>query len=173
MMGTRSGSVDPGILTYLTRQRQLSGPQLDEILNQKSGLLGISGTSGDMREVLAASKNGNEPAKQERAKLALEIYVHRLRSGMGAMIAALGGVDAIVFSAGVGENAPAVRAAACENFAFMGVRLDPVKNAKPPSDADISASAAIVPILVIHAQEDWMIARECWSLLKRRSAHPS
>jgi len=173
MMGTRSGSVDPGILTYLTRQRQLSGQQLDEILNQKSGLLGISGTSGDMREVLAASKNGNEPAKQERAKLALEIYVHRLRSGIGAMIAALGGVDAIVFSAGVGENAPEVRAAACENFAFMGVRLDPVKNAKPASDADISASAATVPILVIHAQEDWMIARECWSLIKRQSARPS
>src|SRR5271155_5086495 len=139
MMGTRSGSVDPGILTYLMRQRQLSGQQLDEILNRKSGLLGISGTSNDMREVLAASKNSNEPAKQERAKLALEMYVHRLRSGMGAMIAVLGGLDAIVFTAGVGENSSEVRAAACEDFAFMGVKLDPVKNTKSPSDADISA----------------------------------
>jgi acetate kinase len=169
MMGTRSGSVDPGILTYLMRQRQLSGQQIDEILNQKSGLLGISGTSSDMREVLAASKNGNEPAKQERAKLALEIYVHRLRSGIGAMIAVLGGIDAIVFTAGVGENAPEIRAAVCENFAFMGVKVDPVKNAKSPSDADISAPDATVRILVIHAQEDWMIARECWNLVKK---HP-
>jgi acetate kinase len=173
MMGTRSGSVDPGILTYLMRQRQLSGQQIDEILNQKSGLLGISGTSSDMREVLAASKNGNEPAKQERAKLALEIYVHRLRSGIGAMIAVLGGVDAIVFTAGVGENAPEIRAAVCENFAFMGVKLDPVKNAKSHSDADIAAPDATVRVLVIHAQEDWMIARECWNLVKKQSARPS
>ena len=169
MMGTRSGSVDPGILTYLMRQRQLSGQQLDEILNRKSGLLGISGTSNDMREVLAASKNSNEPAKQERAKLALEMYVHRLRSGMGAMIAVLGGLDAIVFTAGVGENSSEVRAAACEDFAFMGVKLDPVKNTKSPSDADISAPDATVRILVIHAQEDWMIARECWNLVKKQS----
>jgi acetate kinase len=173
MMGTRSGSVDPGILTYLMRQRQLSGQQLDEILNQKSGLLGISGTSSDMREVLAASKNGNEAAKQERATLALEMYVHRLRSGVGAMIAVLGGADAIVFTAGVGENSPQVRAALCENFAFVGVKLDLVKNARSPSDVDISAPDAIVRVLVIHAQEDWMIARECWNLVKKQPASPS
>src|SRR5271163_2867787 len=99
MMGTRSGSVDPGILTYLMRQRGLSGEQLDEVLNRKSGLLGVSGISGDMREILAASKDKTENA---RAKLALDIYVHRLQSGIGAMIAVLGGVDALVFSAGVG-----------------------------------------------------------------------
>jgi acetate kinase len=169
MMGTRSGSVDPGILTYLMRQRQLSGQQLDEILNQKSGLLGISGTSSDMREVLAASKNGNEPTKQVRAKLGLEMYVHRLRSGVGAMIAVLGGVDAIVFTAGVGENSPEVRAAACDNFAFLGVKLDQAKNAQSAldndRDNDISAPDVSVRVLVIHAQEDWMIARECWNLL--------
>jgi acetate kinase len=173
MMGTRSGSVDPGILTYLMRQRQLSGQQLDEILNQKSGLLGISGTSSDMREILPASKNGNEPTKQVRAKLALEMYVHRLRSEIGSMIAVLGGVDAVVFTAGVGENSPEVRAAVCENFAFVGVKLDPVKNAKSPSDADISAPGATVRVLVIHAQEGWMIARECWNLVKKQSTGPS
>jgi acetate kinase len=169
MMGTRSGSVDPGILTYLMRQRQLSGQQLDEILNQKSGLLGISGISSDMREILAASKNGNEPTKQVRAKLALEIYVHRLRSGIGSMIAVLGGVDAVVFTAGVGENSPEVRAAACDNFAFLGVKLDQAKNAQSAldndRDNDISAPDVSVRVLVIHAQEDWMIARECWNLL--------
>jgi len=166
MMGTRSGSVDPGILTYLIRQRQFSAPQLDEVLNQKSGLLGVSGISSDMRQILAASKDGNEPAKQVRAKLALEIYVHRLRSGIGAMIAVLGGVDALVFTAGVGENSPEVRAAVCDNFAFLGLRLDQEKNAQSPLDKDISAPDAIVRVLVIHAQEDWMIARECWNLVQ-------
>jgi acetate kinase len=167
MMGTRSGSVDPGILTYLMRQRHLSGQQLDELLNRKSGLFGVSGISGDMREIIAASKNGGEPAKMARAKLALEIYVHRLRSGIGAMIAVLGGVDAVVFTAGVGENSPEVRAAACNNFAFLGMKLDPGKNARTPldKDKDISAPDAAVRVLVIHAQEDWMIARECWNLV--------
>ncbi len=161
MMGTRSGSVDPGILTYLVRQRQLSGQQLDEVLNQKAGLLGISGISSDMRKILAASKNGHE-----RAKLALDIYIHRLRSGIGAMIAVLGGVDALVFTAGVGENSPEVRTAVCDNFAFLGLRLDQGKNAQSPLDEDISAPDATVRILVIHAQEDWMIARECWNLVQ-------
>jgi acetate kinase len=173
MMGTRSGSVDPGILTYLMRQRQLSGQQLDEILNQKSGLLGISGTSSDMRQILAASKNGDEPAKMARAKLALEIYVHRLRSGIGAMIAVLGGVDAVVFTAGVGENSPEVRAAVCDNFAFLGMELDSGKNTQTPldndNDKDISTPDAAVRVLVIHAQEDWMIARECWNLVRTQA----
>ena len=161
MMGTRSGSVDPAILTYLMRQGQLSGQQLDEILNQKSGLLGVSGISNDMRQILTASSRGHE-----RAKLALDIYVHRLRSGIGAMIAVLGGIDALVFTAGVGENSPEVRAAVCENFAFLDLRLDQGKNAQSPLDEDISAPDATVRTLVIHAQEDWMIARECWNLVR-------
>jgi acetate kinase len=164
MMGTRSGSVDPGILTYLIRQRQFSGEQLDEVLNQKSGLLGISGISSDMRQILAAGKNGDQ-----RAKLAFDMYVHRLRQGIGAMIAVLGGVDALVFTAGVGENSLEVRAAVCDNLAFLGLRLDPGKNAQSPleNDADISELDATVRVLVVHAQEDWMIARECWNLAQR------
>ena len=161
MMGTRSGSVDPGILTYLVRQRHLSGQQLDEILNQKAGLLGISGISSDMREILAASKKGHE-----RAKLALDIYVHRLRAGIGAMIAVLGGIDALAFTAGVGEHSPEVRAAVCDKFAFLDLRLDQGKNAQSPLDEDISAPDANVRVLVIHAQEDWMIARKCWNLMQ-------
>src|SRR5216684_1303997 len=168
MMGTRSGSVDPGILTYLIRQRQFSGQQLDEVLNQKAGLLGISGISGDMRKILAASRTGHE-----RAKLALDIYIHRLRSGIGAMIAVLGGVDALVFTAGVGENSPEVRTAVCDNFAFLGLRLDQGKNAQSPLDEDISAPDATVRILVIHAQEDWMIARECWNLVQTATTRTS
>ena len=171
MMGTRSGSVDPGVLTYLMRRRHFLDEQLDDVLNKKSGLLGISGISSDMREVLAASKNGNEPERMARAKLALDMYVHRLRSGIGAMIAVLGGADALVFTAGVGENSPEVRAAACDNLAFLGVRLDQEKNADSPldkKDKDISAREASVRVLVIHAQEDWMIARACWNLVQRR-----
>ncbi len=171
MMGTRSGSVDPGVLTYLMRQRHFFDEKLDDVLNNKSGLLGISGISGDMREVLAATRNGDEPVKA-RAQLAFDMYVHRLRSGIGGMIAVLGGIDALVFTAGVGENSQEVRAAACENLGFAGVTLDRAKNAQSPmkGDTDISNADAAVRVLVIHAQEDWMIARACWSLLRKQSA---
>src|SRR6058998_644492 len=122
MMGTRSGSLDPGILTYLMRAEKSTGQQLDDLLNKKSGLLGISGISGDMRQIVAAMKTGHP-----RAKLAFDIFVHRLQAGVGAMIAVLGGIDALVFTAGIGENSPEVRAAACANFGFLGLKLDPVK----------------------------------------------
>jgi acetate kinase len=161
MMGTRSGSVDPGILTYLMRQNQLIGEQLDQLLNERSGLLGISGVSGDMREVLAALSKGHE-----RAKLALEIYIHRLCAGIGAMIAVLGGIDALVFTAGVGENSPEVRAGACQNLEFAGVKLDPKQNAESRPDQDISDSASPVRVMIIRAGEDWEIARDCWKLLR-------
>ena len=170
MMGTRSGSVDPGILTYLMRQKNFSGQQLDEMLNRKSGLLGISGISGDMREILSACKKGSEPGTRKRAKLALDIYVHRLQAGIGAMLAVLGGADAIVFTAGVGENSPEVRAAVCDKFAFLGLRLDSAGNEQPMADTDrdISGRDATVRVFVIRAQEDWMIARECWNLIRMK-----
>src|SRR5712692_7739186 len=161
MMGTRSGSIDPGILIYLVRHRGYTADQIDHLLNRQSGLCGLSGLSGDMREILDAMAQGNE-----RARLAFDIYIHRLRSGIGAMIAVLGGVDALVFTAGVGENSPEVRAAACDNLAFLGLRLDQGKNTQSPVDEDISAPGATVRVLVIHAQEDWMIARECWNLVQ-------
>jgi acetate kinase len=159
MMGTRSGSVDPGILTYLMRQSHLTGEQLDDLLNKRSGLLGISGVSGDMREILGAIKKGNE-----RAQLAFDIYVHRLQSGIGAMIAVLAGIDALIFTAGVGEHSPEVRAAACKNLIYAGLKLDPQENAQSPPDKDISTSDSPVRILLITAQEDWEIARACWNL---------
>ena len=164
MMGTRSGSVDPGILTYLIRQRGISAERLDEILNKESGLLGISGLSGDMRQILAAVKKGHE-----RAQLAFEIYIHRLRSGVGAMVADLGGVDALIFTAGVGEHSPEVRAATCDNFGYLGVKLDPEKNLQPVLDQDIAASDSSVRVLVIRAQEDWAIAQKCWVLESRHA----
>jgi len=159
MMGTRSGSVDPAILTYLMRQGSLTAEQLDDLLNTKSGLLGISGISGDMRQIVAEMNNANP-----RAKLAFEIFVHRLQTGVGAMIAALGGIDALVFTAGIGENSPEVRAAACANFGFLGLTLDPVKSAQSPVDQEISLSDSAVRVFIVRAQEDWAIARDCWRL---------
>jgi acetate kinase len=163
MMGTRSGSVDPGVLTYLMRQRHFFDEQLDDVLNKKSGLLGISGISGDMREILAARKKGHE-----RAKLAFDMYVHRLRSGIGSMVAVLGGADVLVFTAGVGENSPEVRAAVCDNLMFLGLRLDAKKNEQSllGAGSDISAPDSAIRVLVIRAQEDWMIARQSWSLVR-------
>src|SRR6266700_222567 len=156
MMGTRSGSVDPGILTYLVRRGRLTGQQLDDILNTKSGLLGISGISGAMRHSVTAMKDGNP-----RATLAFEIFVHRLQAGIGAMIAVLGGMDTLVFTAGIGENSPELRAAACANLGFLGLKLDGAKNAQSSADQNISLSDSTVRVLVVHAQEDWAIARDC------------
>jgi acetate kinase len=161
MMGSRSGSVDPGILIYLIRQHGIGGQELDDLLNRKSGLAGVSGVSSDMREVLSAMASGNP-----RAKLAFEMFVHRLRFFIGAMVGILDGMDALVFTAGIGENSAEVRAAACAGFGFMGLKLDPDKNAHPQGDTDITACDSTVRVFVVRAQEDWAIARECWRLAK-------
>jgi acetate kinase len=166
MMGTRSGSLDPGILTYLMREEKFTGQQLDDLLNKKSGLLGISGISGDMREIVAAMNDGHA-----RARLAFDIFVHRLRSGIGAMIAVLGGIDALVFTAGIGENSPELRAAACANFQFLGLKLDAASNARSPGDEEISANDSGVRVLIIRAQEDWAIARACWRLASTKTSN--
>jgi acetate kinase len=161
MMGSRSGSVDPGILIYLMRQQGYTADQLEWVLNTASGLKGISGISGDMRQLTAAIAQDNS-----RAQLALDIYVHRLRSGIGAMLASLSGLDALVFTAGVGENSALVRTAACEAFGFLGLKLDPEKNTRPPEDRDIATADSTVRVLVIHTQEDWAITKDCWHLFR-------
>ena len=156
MMGTRSGSVDPGILIYLVRHKGFDAAELDRLLNKESGLKGISGVSGDMREVMAAIERG-----EDRARLAFDMYVHRLCREIGGMAASLGGMDALLFTAGVGENCPPLRAVVCEQFASWGVRLDAAKNAATPRDAVISQDDSRVQVLVVHTDEDWEIAREC------------
>ena len=155
MMGTRSGTIDPGIIIHLVRHRGYRAEELDRVLNKESGLRGVSGVSGDMRTVLAAMDRGDA-----RAQLAFDVYVHRLRAEIGAMLASLGGPDALVFTAGVGENSPQVRAQAVAAFEFLGVKLDPAKNAQSPPDADIAAPDSTVRVLVVHTQEEWEIARE-------------
>lgn len=159
MMGTRSGSVDPGILIHLMRQGY-SADELDTMLNKDSGLKGISGVSHDMREVSDAIVKGNE-----RAKLAQDIYLHRLKACIGSMVMSLGGIDAIVFTAGVGEHAADIRAAACEGMAFLGLALDLEKNVQSPVDEDIAMAESKVSVLVIHTQEDWAIAQQCYQYL--------
>jgi acetate kinase len=134
----------------------------DDLLNYHSGLLGISGVSSDMREIVKAKESGNP-----RAKLAFDIFVHRLRSGIGSMVAVLGGLDALIFTAGIGENSEAVRQAACAGFGYLGLALKPGKNNRSPVDQDIAASDSAVRVLVIHAQEDWAIARECWKMASK------
>jgi acetate kinase len=155
MMGTRSGTIDPGIVIHLVRHRGYRAEELDRVLNKESGLRGVSGISGDMRAVLAAIDRGNA-----RAQLAFDVYVHRLRSEIGAMLASLGGLDALVFTAGVGENSPQLRAQAVEAFAFLGIRLDAAKNAQSPPDTDIATPDSAVRVLVVHTEEEWEIARE-------------
>ncbi|TYQ27546.1 acetate kinase [Pseudanabaena sp. UWO311] len=159
VMGSRSGSIDAGILIHLLRQPDMDVEKLDRILNRESGLLGVSGISADLRPILKAITEGNT-----QAQLAFDVYVHSLRSHIGAMIASLSGLDALVFTAGVGENAPTVRAAACAGFEFLGLKLDLDKNNQRLFDVDIAAPDSAVRVLVIHTQEDWEIARECWNL---------
>jgi acetate kinase len=160
MMGSRSGSVDPSILIHQMRQEGYTIDRLDWELNKESGLLGISGVSADLRAVLAAIATGNS-----RAELALDIYIHRLRSCLGSMLLSLGGMDALVFTAGVGENAAIVRELVCQSLGFLGLKLDLEKNQNHPVDVDIATPDSSVRVLVIHTQEDWAIAQECWHLL--------
>ena len=156
MMSSRSGSLNPGIIVYLLRHRGYSAEDLDQILNKESGLMGVSGFSGDMRAILHRRELGDP-----RAKLAFDVYIRRLTREAGAMLTVLGGLDALVFTGGVGENSGEVRAALCAQLEFLGLRLDPSKNAHPQGDGDLAAAGSSIPVLLIHAQEEWEIAREC------------
>lgn len=162
MMGSRSGTVDPSILIYLQRERGYTADQFDQFLNKESGLKGISGVSSDMRDVQKAAQEGNE-----RAKLALDLYVYRLRSFIGAMLATLGGVDVLSFTGGVGEHADTIRTGVCEAFGFLNLKLDEAKNSSSPADTIISTQDSAVRVLIIHTEEDWEIAKECWKLQRR------
>lgn len=157
MMGTRSGSLDPAILLYLQRERGFTPERLEDLLNRESGLKGISGLSGDMRTVLEAAEQGHE-----RAKLALDLYIYRLRTSLGSMIAALEGIDVLTFAGGVGENVPLIRARLCQSFGFLGLALDEDANTHGSGDRDVATERSTVRVLVVHTEEDWAIARSCW-----------
>ena len=158
MMGSRSGSIDPGILLYLITEQGYDATTLNTLLNQQSGLKGLSGISHDMRRVKAAMKSGNL-----RAKLAWDVYIHRIRSGIGAMLMSLNGLDALVFTAGVGEHDSEVRSAVCRGLGFLGLALDEAVNQEGTGDRDIATQDAPIRIWVLQTQEDWQIAKSCWS----------
>jgi acetate kinase len=163
VMGTRPGDVDPGVLLHLARELGLSVADLDRVLNKESGLLGVSGVSNDMRDVLRAAEAGDE-----RARLALDIYCYRLRKYIGAYAAALGGLDVLVFTAGVGENSPDIRASVCEGLGFLGIVLDPAANGKARGvDTDISAGGSRVRVLVVATDEERVIADETVAVVAR------
>ena len=161
VMGTRSGSVDPGLLIYLLRHKGLNADRLDHALNHESGLLGLSGVSSDMRLVLAAAETGDP-----RARLATDVYVHRLRQMIGSMAATLDGVDGVVFTAGVGEHSVEIRRRACRGLRFLELELDDAANADRSPDADVATRASRVRVLVIATREDLAIAGEIRQLIE-------
>jgi acetate kinase len=161
VMATRSGNVDPGLLLWLLTDGGLAADEIERALRERSGLAGLTGGSGDMREVLAARAAGDSVASA-----AFDVYVHRLASAVAAMAAALGGVDVVVFTGGVGENSPEVRAATGERLAFLGMELDGTSNdVTGASDREISPDGALVRTLVVHAREDLEIARGVRSVI--------
>ncbi len=167
VMATRSGGIDPGLVLWLEEHVRMPPAELAATLEHRSGLLGLAGTA-DMRAILEA-----ETAGDEAATLAVGVYLHRLRASIAAMVAALGGLDVLVFTGGVGEHAPAIRARAAEGLAHLGVALDATANAVATGDAEIGAAGASVSALVVVAREDLEIAREVRAVLGLRGAAPA
>lgn len=162
MMGTRSGDIDMGAVAYLMQKEGFGPKEMSDILNKKSGLLGISGVSNDMREVRAAYAKGNV-----RAKLALDMFVYRIKKYIGSYMAAMGGVDAIVFTGGIGENVEPIRRKICENMEFFGIKLDEAINDKiHGEEAIISTPDSKVKLVVIPTDEEFMIASDTLELVK-------
>ena len=155
VMGTRSGEIDPGVMEYLGKKENLSFEEIMTILNKKSGILGISGISSDFRDIDAAVEDGNK-----QAELAKDVFVHRVVSYVGAYIAVMDGVDAIVFTAGVGENDAKTREAVMKNFGYICAFVDPVKNNIRGKEAVISTDDSKVKVLVVPTNEELMIARD-------------
>ncbi len=159
VMATRSGSIDPGLVLWLQRHAGITEAEMTETLDRHSGLEALAGT-GDMRELLKKLSAGDEDAR-----LAFDVYIHRLRACIAAMAAAMDGLDALVFTGGVGEHAPQVRAAAVSGLRFLGLEIGPTLNANLVIDADVSAPSAKVPTLVVKAREDVEVAREVRRIL--------
>ena len=158
-MTTRSGSVDPGVLLYLQREHRLQVDELDRVLNEESGLKGLSGRSGDVRELEEAAP------EDQRARLALAVYTHRVAGAVASMAASLGGLDALAFTAGVGEHSAGVRAAVCARLAFAGVEVDTALNRSAAPDADVASTRSAVRVLLIAAREELVVARAVRALV--------
>lgn len=162
LMGTRSGDIDASAVEFLATKKGMSHAEIVKYLNKKCGVAGISGISPDFRDLTAAAENGDE-----RAQLALDMFAYQTKKFVGSYAAAMGGLDCIVFTAGIGENTPVVRAGVCENMEFLGVKIDEKKNLEKHNGKilDISAADSKVKILVIPTNEELVIARETLELL--------
>jgi len=161
-MGTRCGDLDPAIVKFVAEKEGLDLNGVDKLLNKQSGVLGVSGVSSDFRDIEEAAEKGNE-----RAELALKIFAYRVRKYIGAYAAAMGGIDAIVFTAGLGENSDVMRASICEGLEFLGVEVDPAKNNVRGKEVDISKDGSKVRVLLIPTNEELMIARDTKELVER------
>jgi acetate kinase len=160
MMGTRSGSIDPSIVVHIQQHHGLTAGRVEAVLNHESGLLGVSTISGDMRQVLAAANAGHQ-----QAKLALAVYARRVRQAIGALTVTMAGVDAVVFTAGVGEHAGPVRECICTGLDCLGLELDTQLNATCRPDADVARPKSRGRILVIATREDVTMLQEVVKVL--------
>jgi acetate kinase len=161
-MGTRCGNIDPAIVTFLMKEENMSVDAVNDLMNKKSGVLGLSGVSSDFRDIENAVKEGNE-----RAALALEVYNYKVRQMIGAYAASMGGVDAVVFTAGLGENAPDTRLEICKGLEFLGIKVDAEKNNVRGKAVDVSAADATVKVFVIPTNEELVIARDTQELTQK------
>lgn len=162
MMDTRCGSIDPGLICHLLQHSQESIESLSQMLYHSSGLLGVSGISCDMRDILEQKKQGSE-----RAELAFNVYLQVLNRHIGSMIASLKGLDILVFTAGIGENASELRQRVCDSFAFLNIQIDTQKNLEASSeDHLISTKNSSVKVLLVHTKESFEISSECFNLIK-------
>jgi acetate kinase len=162
LMGTRSGDLDPAVVLYIMGKEGLSLAEVNALLNKHSGLTGISGISSDMREIISEMKNGNK-----RAKLAFDVFCYRIKKYIGAYIAIMGGVDAITFTGGIGENSPDVRGKVCEGLEFLGIEIDEGRNISPEREKIITTDKSKVKVLVIPTNEELVIALDTAEIVSK------
>ncbi len=160
VMGTRCGDIDPAITTFLMEKEGMDYKELNNVMNKKSGVLGISGVSSDFRDIEEAAETGNK-----RAQLALDVYHKRVKKYIGSYAAEMGGLDAVVFTAGLGENSPESRAAICEGLDFLGLKIDPNKNGVRGKETMVSTDDSTTKVILVPTNEELMIARETLSLV--------
>ena len=161
LMGTRSGDIDPSVILYIMGKEGLSLGEANTLLNKHSGLQGISGVSNDMREIISEMKNGDK-----KATYAFDVFCYRVKKYIGAYAAAMGGVDALVFTGGIGENSPDVRRASCENLEFLGIAVDEARNTSREKEKDVSTDGAKTRVLVIPTNEELVIAMDTMEIVK-------
>ena len=162
VMGTRSGEIDPAIIPFLMEKENMNAQQIDDYLNRRSGILGISGLSSDFRDLESAANRGDE-----RSQLAIDIFAYKVKKYIGGYVAATGGVDAIIFTAGLGENSPFMRDKICNGLEYLGTRIDPELNKLRGKQMEISIKRARVKIFVIPTNEELVIARDTLNICRR------